>query len=548
MAEVITALTLIFVSASVLLFLLDRFSHPAIPAYILAGILISGFIETGQILALSQLGIAFLVFIFGARFEPGRLKTVARESQYTTTIQATATGVIAYIAVFILGYGYLNALYFSIAAALSSSLVGLQIIEEDVHMDLIHGRLAESIQLVQDVIAIAAVLVLSASVYTLGNVISNIAVGVSVIILGLLVRATVFDRVARMAEGSQELLMLISLALLAGFTALTGMVNVSIVVGSFTAGLAVAKFPHNLEILDTIGSLKDFFSAIFFVSLGALISIPTAEVLLVSGILIFITVFLKPAVTAFSLMRQGFDSRTAYLTGFSLDQVSEFALIIAIQAFIVGNIDPVIFQSIVLVATATMITSSYTARHEEELYQRIAGFSYSSDRKIESRSNSIELQDHVVVVGYDTQGRRIVEALKNEEQQFVVVENDPEKVKDLQDNDDQYVFGDVMDDWTWREAGAEKAELIVSTIPLEHVSNRILSLDTNADIILRAENFSTASRLMEDGALYVNLSKVLASEQLVDHVIGVMQNQEYREELRRRNLLEVRRYLESREG
>lgn len=548
MTELITALTMIFVAASILLFLLDRFSHPAIPAYILAGILVSGFIDTEQILALSQLGIAFLVFVFGARLEPQRLKTVARESQYTTTIQASATGIIAYVAAFLLGYGYINALYFSIAAALSSSLVGLQIIEEDVHMDLIHGRLAESIQLIQDIIAIAAVLVLSASVYTLGNVLSNIAVGVSVIILGLFIRGSVFDGIAKMAEGSQELLMFISLALLAGFTALTGVVEVSIVVGSFTAGLAVAKFPHNLEILDTVGSLKDFFSAIFFVSLGALVSLPTMEVLLMSGILFFLTVILKPLVTAFSLMRQGFDSRTAYLTGFSLDQVSEFALIIAITAFIGGNIDPAIFQSIVLVATASMITSSYSSRHEEKLYQRISRFSYSSDRKIGKRSSDAELEDHVIVVGYDTQGRRLVEALKNEDQEFIVIENDPEKIKDLKENNDNYVFGDVMDAWTWRDAGAEKAELVISTVPLKHVSNRILALDTDADVILRASTFPEASRLLSEGAIYANVSKVLAAEQLVDHVIGVMQNRDYREELRRRNLLEVRRYLESREG
>ncbi|MFB6208372.1 MAG: cation:proton antiporter [Candidatus Nanohaloarchaea archaeon] len=549
MTELMHTLTLLFVVSSVLLLILDRFEHPAIPAYIIAGILVSRFIDSSQILSLTQLGIAFLVFIFGVKLDPERLKTVARESQTTTTIQVTFIGVLAYTTAWALGFGHLDALYFSIAASLSSSIVGLQLISEDVRMDLLHGRLAESTQLIQDILAIVAVIVLSTPLYTAGSVLESLALGTGLILAAIIVQRYLFDYIAKLAEGSQELLMLISLAMLGGFAALAALGGFSLVVGSFAAGIAVAKFPHNLEILDTVGSLKDFFSAIFFVTLGALITFPTLEVLAASAFLAVLTIVFKPVVTAVALIYQGFDSRTAYLTGFSLDQVSEFALIIAIQGFLTGRIDTVIFQSVILVATLTMITSSYTSRHSEQIYRYLEKHDFfSSTREMEETETGTDLEDHVILVGYDTQGQRLAEALKKEDQKFLILENDPEKVEDARKKEEKYVFGDVMHLETWERANYRNAELIISTIPIGKISRRILHLDTEADILLRAEYMEEAAELMEEGALYVNVSKLLASEQLVDHILGVVQNREYREELRRKNLLEVRRYLESREG
>jgi len=85
-------------------------------------------------------------------------------------------------------------------------------------------------------------------------------------------------------------------------------------------------------------------------------------------------------------MFSGYDKRTSYLTGFSIDQVSEFALIIAIQAWITGTIDPVVFHSIILAAVFSMVISSYTSRHEEELYNLLSqGLIDVNNRKIQQK-------------------------------------------------------------------------------------------------------------------------------------------------------------------
>ncbi|MFB6145396.1 MAG: cation:proton antiporter [Candidatus Nanohaloarchaea archaeon] len=548
MTEIITVLTAVFLVSSLLIFVLDRFSHPALPAYIVSGILLGSYLPKDQFLNLSQLGIAFLVFVFGLKADIGRIRSVAEESISATLIQVVLAGTTMYIIGKGLGFNSLNSLYLAAAGALSSSLVGLELIESEVRIELLHGRLAEAIQLMQDFIAIAFIAVISSG-FTYQGLGRSLLALFLLIGAGVAFRQAVFSRISLITDGSEELLMIISLALLTGFVAASQLLDVSIVVGSFAAGLAVARFPENMEILDSMGSLKDFFSAIFFVSLGALIATPSETALLLTLVLLTGTLIIKPVITSIALLIAGYDRRSSYLAGMSLDQISEFALIIAIQGYISGAVHVDVFHAIVLAATASMIVSSYTSRYEEEIYALVsgAGFVEVNGRKINERTRIPDnLNDHVIVVGYDTQGKELSEALEEENQDFVIIENDPEKIEEALGKEEHYVFGDVMDQRTWDTARVKEAELIISTIPSWTVSREILGLETEADIILRSSEIREASRLLDQGAFYVNVPDILSSEELVDHVNGVLDSINYREELRRRNLLEVRRYLQNR--
>ncbi|MFB6203881.1 MAG: cation:proton antiporter [Candidatus Nanohaloarchaea archaeon] len=550
LAEVIYILTVIFLIASVVLHVLDMFSHPAIPAYIIAGVLSSIFIPQKEIMILAEIGIAFLVFIFGVKLDPERIESVAKESQLATSIQVLVVGITAYSLAKLMGYSHLDSLFFTVAASLSSSLVGMRLIESEMYLDLIHGRLAESIQLVQDMIAIVAVLTLTLTTFNPTTVLGTIIDGFTLIIIGLLIRWYIFDFIADLTDGSRELLMLVSISFLTGFVGIAQYMGISIVAGSFAAGLAVAKFPHNIEIVDTTGSLKDFFSAIFFIGLGALVSYPTPRVLLTATVLFLLVGALKPMVTAISLMLQGFDDRTAYLTGFNLDQISEFSLIIAIEAHIAGTLSDPLFHSVVMAATASMITSSYTSKHENQIYRLLSGLNLisSTRRKIENKINVTEFEDHVGVVGYGTEGKRVIEALKEEGQEFVVIENDPEKISEIKEKEEHYVFGDIMDQKTWNIAQLDEAKLVVSSVPNREVSSRMLDMADDTDLILGATDPEHASELVRKDATYVYYPEIMSSELIVEHVEGVLENEDYRDELREDSLREIRRYIEADEG
>jgi len=82
----------------------------------------------------------------------------------------------------------------------------------------------------------------------------------------------------------------------------------------------------------------------------------------------------------------------------------------------------------------------------------------------------------------------------------------------------------------------QKAGLILSTVPSSIVSNKILKLETDADKILRAKKPIEAERLLHRGALYVIIPEILSAELLKEHILGVSNERNYIEELRRKNL------------
>lgn len=550
MAEIITSLTLIFVASAAMLLISSRFNQPAVPAYLTAGILISFFVNQSELLGLAQIGIAFLVFIFGLKFDPEKITAVKTESLSVNSLQIILVGTLSFGFATFIGLEPLQSLYFTVAATFSSSLVGLELISEEVDKNLIHGRLAESIHLIQDLLAVAVVVFLSSQTFAVNQVAANLGVAAAMILSALFTRKYLMDWIADLADGSTELLMLTGLSFLTGFIAVSQYFGLSIVVGSFAAGIAVARFPHNLDILDTMGSIKDFFAAIFFVTIGVLLSFPSTEALIMTAGLILFTSLVKPGLMVVSLIQQGYDPRTSFLTATSLDQISEFALIIAIQAWIAGTITEPLFHAIVLAATITMTASSYTKLYEHELYDILNQYNFmNSGSQIMPNSNIDEdLKDHVILVGFDVQGKRIVEQLEQIDAEFLIVENDPEKISDLRKQGENYVYGNILNSETWKHASPEKAKLIISTAPFSEVSNAVLSLDADAGKIVRAEGLREAESLMERGADYVIVPEILSAELIKEHLLGLESEENYKEELGRRSLLEVRRYLESEEG
>jgi monovalent cation:H+ antiporter-2, CPA2 family len=400
-------------------------------------------------------------------------------------------------------------------------------------------------------VAILLILVLSADAPTADAISLSLGYGVVLLAGAYVINAYLFDYLIDLAEGSQELLMISAVSILIGFLAAVELVGVSTVVGAFAAGLAIKRdFTRNLGMLNGIESIKDFFAAVFFVTLGALVLLGTPDltVLAAALVLVVLTAVVKPAVTFLVFLREGYDARTATLTSLSLDQVSEFALIIAIEAFIAGLILPELFDAIILAAAVTMITASYTRRHDERIYRVLNRLDLfrSTHRKTDQRSRvDPSPSDHVVVVGHGRQGRRLIETCERRGIPYVVIENDPAMFEALEESSNAYVFGDAMDAYIWEKANADAASLIVSTVDQRRVSEWLLDLGFDADVILRARTAEEASELLDRGATYVTVPDLLAADRLLEHIDVVAADVEYRERLRERHLQELNAFEEA---
>lgn len=551
MVEIVHTLTVIFIAASITLSIAKKLNQPAIPAYIIAGIISGYLIDQESLIEIAQLGIAFLVFIIGVKFDPGRLKSVARESQATALVQITSGAIIGLAIGQLLGLNNLNTFFIIVATSLSSTLIGLELLNKEIEKNLAHGRISESVHLIQDALAVIALLLITTDTITTSTIIENLAKGGLLLLCALIVRKYAFSSLIKHVRGSTELIMMASISLLSIFIAAANILEISNIFAAFLAGIAVAKFPYNIEILDTIGSLKDFFSAIFFIVIGSLIQAPSIKTINLTITLIIIATLIRPLITAFTLIKQGYDSRTSFLTGFSLTQISEFALIIAIQAFILETINQNVFNSIILATTTTMIISSYIIGKEHEIFNFIDKYDFTNTTKREMDPEiniNNKLDKHLIILGYDTQGKRLVELAKENNKDFVVIENDPEKIVELKDKNESYIFGNIMNEETWKTAKPEDAELIISTIPFKKVTEKIISYGHSEKMMVRASTIEEAKEYLKENLLYINLPDISASEELEMKLDKLLENPEKREEIRQKSFEEMKNYSEWREG
>ncbi|MDJ1432067.1 cation:proton antiporter [Halostagnicola sp. A-GB9-2] len=529
MIEFISILTVVFVVAAIVVLLAARLPVSAIPLYLLTGVLVGAFIDESQILELAQWGIAFLVFLFGVRIDAETLETTGRVGTLTALAQAVLVGGITFILAVVLDLSALNAGYLAVAAALSSSLVGVSYLERAVEFRTTSDRLGESIHFVEDVLGVVVLLALAAFVYlpesdeavVIGTGIETLLVGtVALFATALAIRRWVFSRLIAQFEGDSEVLMLVGITFVVLGIGVSEAIGVSIAVGAFAAGLAVAdEYPYSLELVDTVDDLTDFFVPIFFVTVGALVSLPDATTVTYTVLLLVVVLVVNPLLTAGILRWHGFSERTAVLTGLRLDQLSEFSLVIAIQAAILGTIAPSVFEAIVLAALVTMLVSSYTTHHDEAIYRRLAAIVPGDPTVGGARvETSAVLEDHVVIIGFETVGRVLFEHCLERGHDCLVVVDNPVHAEAVADAGGEYVVGDVVDPNTREHASLESAALIASTLPQRDLNESVAAVETDAPVAVVAIPSEHAEAFYDAGADYVAVPDLEAADRLEGYV------------------------------
>lgn len=547
----LTAVSIIFIVAAPFLLVANRYSVPAAPLLILAGIIAGWFIESELALELAQFGVALLVFTFGVGIQFSAIDIVLEDSE------AAAIGQILVVGSLGLGFGLLlgvplgEAVYLGVAVALSSTIVGTALLQTEIQTNLVQNRLSQSLQFVQDLFAIGFVLLVGAEVFAADPIATQLGYGVMFLVAAYLANRYVFNVMTTLAGDSDELLIVGVISLLVVFIGAAAAAEISIVVGAFAAGLAVRYEPAEyLGLFNGLESVKDFFVAVFFVTVGALVVLPFVELGMAASIeklaiaagLVVLTIIVKPAVTIAILIYRGYEARTATLTALSTDQISEFSLIIAIEALLLGLLTQSVFDAIILAAAVTMILSSLTQQYNEYIYRTLADSGIISGRhdKIDDLSEVPEdVSDHVIILGYGRTGKQLVESCERLDNPYVVIENDPSLRDEIRADCESYVFGDAMEPYTWEKANAAQARVIVSATSATAVSQRLLAFEFDTNLILRARDEETALELLEQGAAYVIVPDLLAGEQLVSHVQELLTGEITPAEFRSRGLKEL---------
>lgn len=147
------------VTASFFAYIAKILKQPLILAYIVAGILIGpvglGLIkDEHSVRVLSDLGLAFLMFIIGLEIDLRKLMEAGRVVIIAGITQVLLCGALGFGVASWLGYKGLTAGYIAAAFAFSSTMIAVKILSDKSELDTIAGRITLGILLLQDVISI----------------------------------------------------------------------------------------------------------------------------------------------------------------------------------------------------------------------------------------------------------------------------------------------------------------------------------------------------------------------------------------------------------
>ncbi len=519
---------LAIIAATVLAYVARLLRQPVLLAYIGAGLLIgpSGFglvHDEKGIADLSELGLAFLMFIVGLEIDLKKLVHSGRVVVIAGVVQVALCALITIGAMWLIGFRGLPALYLGVATAFSSTMIVVKLLSDKSELDTVDGRLTLGMLLVQDALAIV-VLALQPNLQSP----SLVPIGISIISgLGLVAGALAVARYVlpplfQWAAKSPEIVLIsaISWCLLIGYLAI--LAQFSIAMGALIAGVTLSALPYTLDVVAKIRSLRDFFVTLFFVGLGMQLELGAPAVLRTALVLSAVVVVSRFLTVGPVLYAFGYGPRIGILSSLALAQAGEFALVIASIGLALGHIDREItsITALTLVITSTLSTYMVMANHDlahrgTRLLERL-GLRPRAGGEAEPDGDAVHAE--VILLGF----HRVASSLLHDTnyagtgRPFAIIDFSPEVYSKLRALNVPILYGDISHLDTLAHVGVEEAQVVVSTVSddfLRGTDNaallrQIRRLNPHARVIVSAETIARARQMYEAGADYVILPRV----------------------------------------
>jgi Kef-type K+ transport system membrane component KefB/voltage-gated potassium channel Kch len=531
MDTVFSGLSLIIVIGAAMALLMRLINQPLIIGHILTGVVVGPAVfhvaKSPDTLALfSDLGIALLLFIIGLGLNPRVIKEVGRTASMVGVSQVGVVTFLGFVVSKAFGLGTRASLFVGFSLAISSTIIILKLISDKKEQGRLYGKIAVSVSLVQDIIAIALVVITSAGSNGSVDFGSLISLLVKALVLGGAIYAISFrvlPRFHHLIAESQEFLFLFAIAWGLGSAALFQKIGLSTEIGALLAGICLAPLPSAPEIGARLRPLRDFFLIVFFIALGSnltLSSIGSNLGLIIAGVLI--AAVLKPLVAMSVLGFLGYTKRTSFKASLALAQVSEFSIVLILIALNKNLIDGKLVSAIVLMTLLSIAASTYMIIFSDKLYNFFERYLGMFERRHAQSELKPESNYELVLFGYQRGGHEFINLFKKLKKKYVVVDYDPEVIDLIESRKLNYLYGDATDVELLEEAGIEHAKLIVSTIA-EHQTNMILlnylrAKNPSAIVVIHADDPYEAAKLYEAGASYVILPHYIGSEKVSEFI------------------------------
>src|SRR6266545_809829 len=278
----------------------------------------------------------------------------------------------------VLGWSSLQGAVVGMVVSVASTMVLARLLLDRGELHARHGRIMIGISLVEDLAVVVLIILMPALGALQGERVFAVAkalltAAVILVPFFYLTRRILPPILARVARTrSDELFLLVALAIGLGAAALTQAAGLSLALGAFLAGLLINESDYAHEMLARLLSLRDAFVALFFVTLGVLID-PRVVVthLDLLGVLVGLILIGNWAIWTMVTLIFRQPLSTALLVGVGLTQIGEFSFILVQVARQAGHVGQDLYNATLTASLVTILINAVLDRQQGRGERRV---------------------------------------------------------------------------------------------------------------------------------------------------------------------------------
>jgi glutathione-regulated potassium-efflux system ancillary protein KefC len=508
--------SLIYLAAAVIAVPLARaLGLGSIIGYLGAGIAIGPWglklvTDAQTILSVAEFGVVLMLFLVGLELEPRRLWSMRRPIFGWGTAQVAACAALMAGVAMAFGASWPIALAAGLGLAMSSTAIGLAVLDERRALPTNAGQGVLSVSLFQDVSAIPILallpLIAPQAAQAAGGGWWGAAKAVAVI-AGLLLGGRLLLRPAlRWIAGSKtpEVFTAAALLLVVATAALMHAVGLSMALGAFLAGVLLAESEYRRELETDLEPFKGLLLGLFFIAVG--MSIDFAVVLAQPGLIAAMVLgfLLVKAIVLIAIARFmpiPLAERPVFVI--LLAQGGEFGFVVFQAAQQAGVIDaPTQSLLVAAVAVSMLITPLALVLADKWLLPKLTQSGAPKLAEIDEAQN-----EQVIIAGFGRYGQIVGRLLLANGIKPTVLDYDSEAVEGIRRFGINVFYGDATRLDLLRKAGGAEARVLV--VAIDDVLQSLALVDMAREhfpqltLIARARNVQHFYQLRDRGVTLI---------------------------------------------
>jgi len=527
-----------------------RLGLGSVLGYLLAGIAIGPFVlglvgaEGQDVLHFAEFGVVLMLFLIGLELAPSRVWQMRGPILGLGGLQVgLSTVAITGIAI-ALGQSWRVALAIGLTLALSSTAIVLQSLKEKALLPTHGGQSAFAVLLFQDiaVIPILAMMPLLAVAGASGygeahaggsggeqggghaetwvaglpgwaETLVVLGAVAFIILAGRFLLQPAFRAIAR--TGLSELFTAAALLLVIATAVLMTKVGVSPALGTFLAGVVLARSEYRHQLESNIDPFKGLLLGLFFISIGASIDfrlIGDSPGVIFGLMATLILTKMAVLLLLGRVFKLSLDQNLMF--AFSLAQGGEFAFVLLSFATRYNVVGTDLAGRLIAVVALTMAATPLLMLLNEKLLQPRFGCLESEKRD----ADEIDRHGEVIIAGFGSFGSIVGRLLRANGVAATVLDLDSDRVDILRNVGIDVFYGDASRQGLLEAAGAKDAKLLVLALDSPEKSREMVTTAQkhfpHLKILARARNRSDSYELIDAGVEHVFRDKLDSSLRL----------------------------------